>query len=81
MLDATFGGSSAERSNQSCNPNVVNRVAGGHVWHFARRKIRRGEELTIDCKISPNAPIYPCRCGAELPRDHQSQSPQKGVPR
>lgn len=63
-LDAAVGGSGAELVNHSCEPNLKTRRIHGHIYYFSRRRIRRGEELTVDYRVRPDAPQMPCRCGS-----------------
>ena len=63
-IDGSVGGSGAEFINHSCEPNVVARVLRGHILYFARRDIRKGEELTVDYHFSPDVEKVPCGCGA-----------------
>jgi SET domain-containing protein len=63
-IDGSVGGSGAEFINHSCEPNVVARVTRGHILYFARRDIRKGEELTVDYHFSPDVEKVPCGCGA-----------------
>ena len=63
-IDGSVGGSGAEFINHSCEPNVVARVMRGHILYFAKRDIRKGEELTVDYHFSPDVEKVPCGCGA-----------------
>ena len=52
--------------NHSCEPNCQTDVIGGHVWIFAKRDIRAGEELTYDYCLHDGQPgDAPCTCGAK----------------
>ena len=51
--------------NHSCDGNAFIRIFGGHVEFYARRSIRRGEELTCDYGESHHDGKLPCRCGAK----------------
>lgn len=61
MLDGAVGGSGAEFVNHSCDPNLSMRKIRGQIFLYSFRKIRIGEELTVDygfhCSCS-------CRCGS-----------------
>jgi SET domain-containing protein len=63
-LDGSVGGSGAERINHSCDPNLVSRLIRGHILLFSRRRIRAGEELTLDYRLHPKGPKVVCRCGS-----------------
>jgi uncharacterized protein len=63
-VDGDVGGSGAEKVNHSCDPNTAVRKIRGHILYFSKRRIRRGEELTIDYRIRPDAVRIECRCGA-----------------
>jgi SET domain-containing protein len=61
IIDASSGGSGAEFVNHSCDPNLTVRKLRGKVLLYSHKKIRRGQELTLDygfrCSCS-------CNCGA-----------------
>jgi len=60
-LDGSNGGSGAEFMNHSCDPNLTVRRIRGQIFLYSFRKIRAGEELTVDygfrCALQ-------CRCGS-----------------
>lgn len=60
IIDGSVGGSGAEFINHSCDPNLTVRKTRQQVFLFSRKRIRRGEELTVDYGF--RAP--PCHCGA-----------------
>jgi uncharacterized protein len=60
-LDGAVGGSGAEFINHSCNPNLTMRRIRGQVLLYSFRKIRAGEELTVDYGFRCSCP---CRCGS-----------------
>jgi len=64
-LDGEIGGSGAERINHSCDPNLAARRMQGRILFFSVRRIRRGEELTLDYKYHPKSPRMICHCGSE----------------
>jgi SET domain-containing protein len=64
MLDGAVGGSGAELINHCCEPNLRTRRILGHIFYFSRRRIRRGDELTLDYRFSKKAPQVVCRCGS-----------------
>ena len=59
--DAAYGGNIARYINHGCRPNCYTEVIGHHIWVFAARNIREGEELTYDYNTNGTAAI-PCRC-------------------
>lgn len=63
-IDGSIGGSGAQFINHSCEPNLVSRVAKGHINYYARRDIRKGEELTVDYHFAPDVEHVPCACGS-----------------
>jgi SET domain-containing protein len=63
-LDGAIGGSGAELINHSCEPNVFSSIQKGHILYFSMRRIRPGEELTIDYRFSKDVEQVACRCGA-----------------
>jgi SET domain-containing protein len=64
-FDATDSDNYFRYINHSCSPNAFIRVAYGHVEFYARREIRRGEEITCDYGISSHDGRLRCRCGSE----------------
>jgi SET domain-containing protein len=63
-IDAHSGGSGAEFVNHRCEPNLYSWRVAGHILLMSRRKIRAGEELTLDYHFRPDARTVHCRCGA-----------------
>ncbi len=63
IIDAFVGGSGAEYINHSCDPNLFVRKTREHIFLVSRRRIAKGEELTVDYKLRPKKPRYACRCG------------------
>lgn len=64
VLDGSVGGSGAELINHSCGPNLVSRIMKGHILYMSLRKIRKGEELTVDYHFSKKDEPTPCHCQA-----------------
>jgi len=60
-VDPAVGGSGAEFINHACDPNLTVRRIRGQVFLYSFRKIRAGEELTIDYGFRCSCP---CRCGS-----------------
>ena len=50
--------------NHSCDPNTFFRCTPERAEVYARRAIRKGEELTCDYGESQHNGTLPCRCGA-----------------
>ena len=63
-IDGAIGGSGAEYINHSCAPNLKARLLRGHILYFSKRRIRKGEELTVDYKYAHDITRMPCSCGA-----------------
>ena len=71
VIDARVRGNAARWINHSCAPNcVTHEDDGGRVYIDARRRIRPGEELTYDYRLSVEGRMtrkekaaYACRCG------------------
>ena len=61
-LDGSVGGSGAEFINHSCDPNLTMRRLRGQIFLYSFRKIRAGEELTVDYGFRCSCP---CRCGSK----------------
>jgi SET domain-containing protein len=59
-LDGSVGGSGAEFINHSCDPNLTMRRFRGQIFLYSFRKIRAGEELTVDYGFRCSCA---CRCG------------------
>ena len=64
IVDGAVGGSGAERINHCCDPNLSTRKIRGHVLYFSQRRIRPGEELTVDYRFPAKADRVVCRCGS-----------------
>ena len=63
VLDGAVGGSGAEYINHSCEPNLDTSVDKGHIYYCSRRRIKTGEELTVDYKFPRKGQIIRCNCG------------------
>jgi SET domain-containing protein len=62
VLDGSVGGSGAEYINHSCEPNLISRIMKGHILYMSLRKIRPGEELTVDYHFSRHEERVECHC-------------------
>jgi SET domain-containing protein len=60
-IDGSVGGSGAELINHSCEPNLTMRKIRGQIYLCSFRRIRAGEELTVDYGF--RCPL-PCHCGS-----------------
>jgi tetratricopeptide (TPR) repeat protein len=67
-IDGAVGGSGAEFVNHSCDPNTKAVLRRGTIQFVSKRRIARGEELTLDYKYSADLERVPCRCGARTCR-------------
>jgi uncharacterized protein len=63
-LDGAVGGSGAEFINHSCDHNLYAWNFKGHILYMSKRKIRPGEELTVDYRFSKKIERVPCSCGS-----------------
>ncbi len=63
-VDGAVGGSGAELINHSCSPNLFVRRSSGRIFYYARRRIRKGEELTLDYRFPTKTIRVPCHCGS-----------------
>jgi SET domain-containing protein len=64
-VDGAVGGSGAERINHCCDPSLFARILRGRIFYFSQRRIRAGEELSIDYRFSEDEERVPCHCGAK----------------
>ena len=62
-IDASASGSPTAFINHSCTPNVYARIARGRIFFYALRRIKAGEEITLDYRPSQH-PGRRCRCGS-----------------
>jgi len=63
-LDATRWRHGFRFINHSCDPNTFMRCTPERAEFYARRDIRRGEELTVDYGECQHGGRLRCRCGA-----------------
>lgn len=63
-IDATATRRGFRYINHSCDPNTFMRCTPQRAEFYARRAIRRGEELTVDYGASHHDGRLRCRCGA-----------------
>ncbi len=64
VIDGSAGGTGAELVNHSCEPNLVRRRIAGHIYYYSRKRVRSGEELSVDYRFSKDTIRCKCRCGA-----------------
>lgn len=62
-IDAARSKSCFRYINHSCEPNTVMRIGDGWVRFYAKRIIKRSEELTCDYGDTQHGGTLPCRCG------------------
>ena len=68
-LDCTQG-NALRHLNHSCAANAFLRICHGRVEVYARRAIRRGEEITVDYGETPYRNGMRCRCRFHRCRGH-----------
>jgi uncharacterized protein len=64
VIDGAVDGSGAGYINHACDPNLRARQIRGHIFYFSRRRIQKGEELTVDYRFAKKAARIVCHCGA-----------------
>ena len=71
VVDAAVGGNDSRFINHSCDPNCEAVIEGKHIYIYALRTIRPGEELAYDYQYErmpdhteEDEQFYACRCGA-----------------
>lgn len=63
-VDGQRGGCGSERINHCCDPNLLTRKINGRIFFYSRRRIPRGQELTIDYRYRPQSVRKVCYCGS-----------------
>lgn len=63
-IDGSVGGSGAEFINHCCDPNLRARIVRKHILYFSKRRIKKGEELTVDYHFDKDVETVPCACGS-----------------
>lgn len=64
-IDATRTGRGFRFINHSCDPNTFMRCTEERAEFYARRAIRKGEELTVDYGDCQHDGKLKCRCGSD----------------
>lgn len=68
IVDATRVGNVARFINHSCEPNCYSRIVSVEgvkkIVIFAKRRLRRGEEIKYDYQFPLEDDKIPCYCGA-----------------
>jgi hypothetical protein len=65
-IDGSVTWNPARLINHSCEPNCQAYNVRGHIWIYARRDIKAGEELTYNYGFDLDLwEDHPCRCGSE----------------
>lgn len=74
IIDATMMGNKARYINHSCIPNCysITDSVKKTVLYFTKRKVMRGEELTIDYNYSEKDVNEICNCGSRRCRDRKA---------
>jgi SET domain-containing protein len=67
-IDGGVNGSGAEIINHSCEPNLEALIVNEHIYYVSLRKIKAGEELTVDYSFDADEEPQPCHCGAKTCR-------------
>ncbi|MEO8223850.1 MAG: SET domain-containing protein-lysine N-methyltransferase [Gammaproteobacteria bacterium] len=63
-IDATHTGRGFRYINHCCQPNTFTRLTSERAEFYALRRIRAGEELTVDYGLSHHDGHLRCRCGS-----------------
>ncbi|MFA5993218.1 MAG: SET domain-containing protein-lysine N-methyltransferase [Candidatus Pacearchaeota archaeon] len=64
-IDGNFDYNTARLINHSCDPNCEFEIADGHIWIFAKRDIKEGEELNYNYGYDyEDYEEHPCKCGS-----------------
>jgi SET domain-containing protein len=64
-LDGAVRGSGAERVNHSCDPNLYAEIKGHRVYFYSVKRIKKGEELTVDYQFEYDKNPVICLCGTK----------------
>jgi len=68
-IDGAVNGSGAEIINHSCEPNLEAHILEGRrIFYVSLRKIKAGEELTVDYSFDSKHDPQKCHCGARTCR-------------
>jgi SET domain-containing protein len=61
VINGAVGGNGSQFINHCCEPNLGVRRIRGRLIFFSQRKIRKGEELTVDYRFRKDVPQTACR--------------------
>ena len=71
VVDGAVGGNQSRFINHSCDPNCETFIEGPHIYIYALRDIRAGDELAYDYRYDwmskytvDDLAFYKCECGA-----------------
>lgn len=66
-LDGDIPNNDAKYINHSCNPNCIIEIEDERIWIYAKRDIKKGEELTFSYEfdVDEGYPDHVCKCGTE----------------
>jgi SET domain-containing protein len=70
-------GNGSEFINHSCEPNLYVWKLRGRVLFCSRKRIRPGEELTVDYRLGRRIGRVACHCGSPKCRGEMNRPPQK----
>jgi uncharacterized protein len=62
-VDGRSGGGGAQFINHSCRPNLMWRCVRSRLYLYSLRRIRSGEELSVNYRYPIKIQRIPCRCG------------------
>ena len=78
VIDGNDGGNEAKYINHSCSPNCKSKNDEGRIFVYAKKNIKKGDELFYDYKLDIEEPItkkllkkYACFCGSKKCRGTQ----------
>ena len=74
VIDCAVGGSGAQFINHSCDPNLEACPDNGQILFRSIRKIRKGDELTLDYYFEADSYDSPCRCGSPKCRGRMNRA-------
>ena len=63
-IDGAIGGNESRYANHSCDPNCHGLRRAGRAWYIASKKIRCGEEITVDYSFDADDELVSCHCGS-----------------
>jgi SET domain-containing protein len=76
VINGAIGGNGSELINHYCDPNLALRRVPGWIMLFSLRRVRAGEELTLDYQFHDEAEEIPCRCGSQSVEGRSTSNPK-----